>query len=438
MDLDAPGPLTLDPAGNLRYMWPGKGWVEIRLQDVARWRAGTELPVTRHLVPTASNGSMKVYARPSLRMPVVRAPSGANFYDCGDGPHPALLSGSSSRTNNMHEGVDGTMVLWGDSLLAIGRPGSAFRTAALANGLPGLVDAIPGRDGTIWLGTTHGLFRLASGFRMEYWTAREGLPDAPWSLASSGGRIYAGLDRRIVVLSRDRMRWETVATFHDGLVASSLGTADGGLLAGFSTGGAAQLDAAGNVVARTGKNDTDATMRLANTPDGEVWAGNTSLRRLSRSGSTLKLEDHPLETHPSKNLLAIKYEEQTRKLWSCYNGGAVMRDEHGAWKEITTRDGLLVGGCWSLAPLPNGDVWYAYFNLPALALLRPGRAAPIPSGNTRPRAARPSRAATASIAIATAGSGAAATSASSCPTHRTRRPATGCSSMNPTASPPTA
>ena len=151
-----------------------------------------------------------------------------------------------------------------------------------------------------------------------------------------------------------------------------MGNADGGLLAGFSTGGAAQLDAAGNVVARTGKNDGDATMRLARTPDGEVWAGNVSLRRLSRSGSILKLEDHPLETHPSKNLLAIKYEEHTRKLWSCYNGGAVVRDEHGAWREITTRDGLLAGGCWSLAPLPNGDVWYAYFNLPALALLRPG------------------------------------------------------------------
>jgi tRNA A-37 threonylcarbamoyl transferase component Bud32 len=49
----------------------------------------------------------------------------------------------------------------------------------------------------------------------------------------------------------------------------------------------------------------------------------------------------------------------------------VVRDEHGDWKEYTTRDGLLANGCWSLAPLPNGDVWYAYFNLPAIALVRP-------------------------------------------------------------------
>jgi hypothetical protein len=94
----------------------------------------------------------------------------------------------------LHEGSDGTMVLWGDSLLAVGRPGS-FRVATRANGLPGLVDAIPGRDGTVWLGTAQGLYRFTSPFRIEYWTIRDGLTDAPWSIARSGGGSTPGLTK---------------------------------------------------------------------------------------------------------------------------------------------------------------------------------------------------------------------------------------------------
>ena len=81
------------------------------------------------------------------------------------------------------------MVLWGDSLLVVGRPGS-FHIATRANGLPGLNDAIPGKDGTIWLGTSNGLFRMASPFRVEYWTIRDGIAYAPWSVARSGAHVF--------------------------------------------------------------------------------------------------------------------------------------------------------------------------------------------------------------------------------------------------------
>ena len=372
MDLDSPGPLTLDRAGWLLYPLPARGWAEIRLEDVARWRAGTQLPVTQHRVAnSAGNGGMKVMRDHAGCL--WSGAVGANSYDCGDGSHlaPSLDARPDS---NMHEAADGTMVLWGGSLLAVGRPGS-FRVATQANGLPGLADAILAKDGTVWLGTTQGLYRLAGGFRSEYWTVHEGLRDAPWSVARSGGKVYAGLDRRIVVLSPDRARWDTVADFEEGLVAALVGAPDGTLWAAFQDGGVAQLDAAGRVIARTGKNRLPHSMRMARTADGEMWLGGPSLGRLTRAGNLLQYDDHALETRPSKNVLAVKYEEHTRKLWSCYNGGIVMRDEHGAWKEFTTRDGLLINGCWSLAPLPNGDVWYAYFNLPAIA-----RVSPSPGG----------------------------------------------------------
>jgi tRNA A-37 threonylcarbamoyl transferase component Bud32 len=369
MSLDSPA-LTLDPSGMFLYPVPYIGWNEIRLADVVRWRPGSQIPVIRHLVARfPGNVSAKVVRDHSGC--VWMGASGATGYDCGDGPHGAPFQGANTRSN-LHEGPDGNMVLWGDSLLAVGRPGS-FRLATRANGLPGLVEAIPGRDGTVWLGTTEGLYRFASPFRVEHWTIREGLADAPWSIGRSGGKVYAGLDRRIVVLSEDRLRWETVARFEEGagVVSGLLGAEYGSVVASIMYRGTVQLSADGRVLARTKERRPAGGMRLARTADGEVWLGSHQLGRLTRKGSVLQWDEHPLQTQPSHNVLAVKYEDHTRKLWACYNGGLVVRDEHGAWKEFTTLDGLLIDGCWSLAPLPSGDVWYSYFNLHALALIRP-------------------------------------------------------------------
>lgn len=367
--LNSPGPLTLDPSRVLVYPQPGKGWNEIKLDDVVRWRPGSQLPVIRHSVAGfPGNAPMKVM-RDRFGCVWIGA-SGGNVYDCGNGRHEAPFVGASPQPN-FQEGSDGTMVLRSESLLAVGRPGW-FQLATPANGLPGAEEAIVGRDGTVWIGTTQGLYRFASPFRIEYWQARDGVPNAPWSVARSGGRVFAGVDGRIVVLGRDRSRWETWAAFGGGgQVVALLGADHSGLLAGFIAGGATQLGINGSVLARTKKDGPIGCMRMARTADGEVWLGSHQLGRVTRQGPILDWEEHPLETQPSRHVLAVKYEEHTRKLWACYKGGLIVRDEHGAWKEFTTRDGLLTNACWSLAPLPNGDVWYAYRDSHAIARIRP-------------------------------------------------------------------
>jgi tRNA A-37 threonylcarbamoyl transferase component Bud32 len=369
MNLDSPGLLTLDSSGKLLYPWPNQGWNEIRLEDVVRWHAGAQVPVVHHAIAHApGNGTMKVM-RDHEGCLWRGAPHGV-AYDCGDGGHNAPTE-DAEMTAAMHEGPDGTMVLTGNSMLAVGRPG-AFQVATRANGLPGLLDAIKARDGTIWLGTTTGLYRFASPFRIESWTIREGLPDPPWSVTRMGDKIYAGLDRRIVVLSKDRLRWDSLARFDKGgIVTNLLPAGDGALLASFISGGAVEVAPDGRVVARTAPNHPNCcSMRLARTAGGETWLSGNSLARLTRIGHLLKLDEHPLEMQPAGNGLAVRYEEHTRRLWACYNGGLVVRDGNGAWREITTRDGLAVNGCWSLAPLPNGDVWYTYYQMPAIARIR--------------------------------------------------------------------
>ncbi len=369
MILGSPGPLTLDRLGSLLYPWPGKGWNEIRSADIIAWRPGAPPPIMHHAAEFPVNaGDVKVMRdHDGCIWLGAGGGAGSNIFTC-DGRHFSHPIDNVRLRANFHEASDGTMVLWGDSALAIGRKGS-FRVAAPENGLPGIADALLANDGTAWLSSSSGLYRFASPFRLEYWTAREGLRPAPWSITKSAGRVYVGIDHAIMALSADRLRWDLFASLPlGGAVTGLLGASDGTLLVSSMAGVSIHLTPVGRTLAHT-ENTALGGMRLLRTADGETWLGGPNFGRVIRQGPSLATQNHPLQNR-SYNVLGLKYEPHTRKLWACYEGGAVVRDENGGWREFTTRDGLLVNGCWSLAPLPNGDVWYAYMGAPAIGLIR--------------------------------------------------------------------
>ena len=327
MPLDSPGPLTLDHNGRLLYARMSGGWDEISGGDLVRWHPGIRVVPSSHPLP----GFAGFYAG-AIR--VVRDHAGCVWtsnsldYMC-DGKTwlPKPLNGDAN--SNLTESPDGQMVIVGNTLLAIGRPGS-FRVARPPNGLPQLNTAIQGRDGTVWLGGAQGLFRFASPFRMEYWTARDGV-DAPWSLERNAGDIYAGLDHRVGVLTRDRQRWQALASFPDiGQVVNLKTTREGNMLAALNPGGAALIRRDGTVLARTGGGPEFYGLRFTILPDNETWLGGLSLERLSRAGSLLNAQPHPLETpRPAGNVAGLQYENRTHRLWACYSGGLVVRYEDG-------------------------------------------------------------------------------------------------------------
>src|ERR1035441_5292849 len=51
MSLAAAGSLTVDHAGLLLYRSADEGWNELRLENVVRWRPGTQLPVKKNPLP---------------------------------------------------------------------------------------------------------------------------------------------------------------------------------------------------------------------------------------------------------------------------------------------------------------------------------------------------------------------------------------------------
>src|SRR5580658_419531 len=154
MSLDSPGQLTLDHSGNLLYPWPEKGWNEMRLEDVLHWHVGARLPITRHAIPDAPGNVFTKYIRDDFGCLWMGAEE-ENTYDCGDGPQPAPFPDARMHFI-INQEMDGTMVLWGDSVLAVGRPGS-FHIATAAKGMPVPTAAISARDGTVWLATSKGL-----------------------------------------------------------------------------------------------------------------------------------------------------------------------------------------------------------------------------------------------------------------------------------------
>jgi hypothetical protein len=101
MSLNSPGPLTLDSSGMLLYPNPG-GWSEVRLEDVVRWRPGTQVAVIRHPVAGfPETGPMKVMRdHPGC---IWLGAEGGNSYDCGEGPRDPLFKGARPRSN-LHEG----------------------------------------------------------------------------------------------------------------------------------------------------------------------------------------------------------------------------------------------------------------------------------------------------------------------------------------------
>lgn len=377
--LDSPGPITANRAGTALALWPLKGVVEFRISEVAGWKAGTAAPTLTHIpMGVPGNGRLKAM-RDQTGCLWVAVTGGNSASGCPLAPgrpeHPAgywnSLIEHSPLEANMHESRAG-MLLWGPGNLITGPLGD-YRGVRPVNGLPALRDTMEGTDGTIWLATAQGLYRFPTPFRLEYWTVREGVNTTPWSLARLGDRVYAGLVDQIVVLGNDRRHWEPFANVSRGNVTALLATEDGNLLASTIFGEVHLLSPDGRLLAQTKPGyPVDGNQRLARGPNGEIWLGTRKLGLLHRRGRELEFEEHPLEGSRLDNVLAIRYQAETRKLWACYSSGVVVRDEKGSWREYTTRDGLPENACWGLVPLPNGDVWDLGATLSSLFRIRPG------------------------------------------------------------------
>ena len=124
MSLGSEGPLTLDPAGRLLYPILGRGWNVIPLAEVVAWHQGLKItPATMPSKvnqgrPFPQNGKVKVIGD-HLGCIWERNEVDASIH-CGDGLRK-ITFGVAEIDRNIRETSDGTMILSGNSVLAVGR-----------------------------------------------------------------------------------------------------------------------------------------------------------------------------------------------------------------------------------------------------------------------------------------------------------------------------
>ena len=296
-----------------------------------------------------------------------------------------------------------------------------FKTYTVADGLPTDQLTALARDGRgqLWIGTWGGGVSRMVGERFSSLASANGLAgDHVWSLqADAHGEVWigtwvSGLVRlherpfdwlgvpeglsndniRSVLHSRDGVTWvataggginriegNTVTTLgkKQGLpsdeVSSLLETRDGALWVGSYTAGAARLAQGRVAVYGSAQGLPSAEVRvLFQDRQGTIWAGTQSgLARFTGAGFAAVREAGA----PTGSVAAIA-EERDGTLWFGTAGEGLARYRGGAFKTLTTADGLLSNWIMSLHLDSAGGLWIGS-NGDGLNRLRDGRLSSI-------------------------------------------------------------
>jgi len=344
--------LTLDPSGSVLFPCPN-GWCELSPQQIASW-AGLELH------PKAFN-VLGLHAV----MRVVRDPSGCVWfrsdeianYKCPGHPLVSVPTSivNSDITTHLSNYKDGSILMSGPRIV-LARPNS-WRAAGSFNGMPTDVSSIlAAKDGSIFIGTSNGLYRFMYPFQLEYWDRRNGV-DAPNAIMRVGRTVYAansGVDE----LNYSRTQWSRWAKIEPvGRQLHLLPGPDHTIYSATIPRGVVQIGPTGE--SRSMSKCCSEGYSLATNGRGKTWLGGEGLTLIKQSGKELQLAPQGLS---SGRVFDMEYDARRDILWACHLREVVAL-KAGKWLHVTQSDGLLNDYCRSLTILPTGEVWIQYWQL---------------------------------------------------------------------------
>jgi len=355
-DLKTIGFLTVDPQGTAIFPCPD-GWCELPRQQILDWHPGQKASPIFH---NYKSSALRIL-RDHRNCIWYRGGGGAGFQCPGD---PAIKlfadAGMLDDFANMFQTPDDQIIILGGGKMKMTRP-DGERVVKATNGLPDTNTVLQTKDGTLWIGGSKGLFRLAHGFQLEYWTERDGLED-PFSVLRIGERVYAASGLGLKVLSRNRQNWQTLEKSQRlGFVLNLRLGPQSTIYAGFFQ-GVAQLSLDGDILALSPLGDQYSTTKLVEDNKGQLWASGIGVRSVRHAGKQIVLgEAQHLKLNGPEPVLNLdaEYDKQRDRLWTCGPYGLSVRQGQ-TWRDITSKDGTLQDFCISLAVLDNGDVWYGY------------------------------------------------------------------------------
>lgn len=354
----------LDHTGHLLFGCP-EGYCEMSADEVTRWRPGASLTITRHAIQTGFNTqyAQNVSAVWKDRFGCVwwREHTTAS-YQCPSDSKPVNLPPNVASLGfpSFFELADGTVGIPSYGKLALGRPGN-FRVLTPANGCPNTIMAIPGKDESLWITSTSGLFVLPLHVKMEFWSSRDGLSGPVWSIVRAGNKVFALSEINVRVLDEDRSHWRVLSGPAGRLLAGPNNT----FFVAVTNYAMLQMTSDWKVLR---KSPPIPTWLLARSPNGALWAGGTGVFRLDPTNAQYKVEP---KAPDQKFVQGIQFDHQGA-LWTCSYSG-LSRLLPAGWRTISTQDGLLQNGCGAMAEDQEGDFWYAYETIPGFALIHDPR-----------------------------------------------------------------
>lgn len=341
---------SVDGNGSVLFSCPA-GWCELSRQQLRDW-PGSELhPVVHDLGATAS-GVGRIF-RDRFACLWFRGELVVS-YGCPNQPMATMPDSIAGLDENsqVSEGPDGSILFMGPGI-TLGRPGD-WHVARAANGVPGGNNsAVIGRDGTIFIGSSSGLYRFMYPFRLEFWTQADGV-DNPFSILHMGGKVLSS-NSGIRQLDSTRTHWnEFVAPKDVGTAVHMLAGPEKTLYVASLLRGATEFSSDGKFLAQSDWGPGGA--RLASDQHGHVWLAGSGITSVARQGSKLLLKPTGTSNDTS---LDMEYDSKRARIWACLDRDVIVI-EHDYVTHLAKADGLADDFCRSVAVMPDGDVWVAY------------------------------------------------------------------------------
>jgi hypothetical protein len=191
-------------------------------------------------------------------------------------------------------------------------------------------------------------------FRLEYWTADDGLGGANAFIKRLNGRIFS-TSGGLVTLSPDRRRWIPLPGASRLSGISTLEAVDKNRLLAAALNGLAVLRMNGKLVAQT-RAGGGADEWLVRTAGGQLYLGGDGISRVILRANNILLRPEPVPAH---GVLAMRYDRARDILWAC-DGKELFFRQAGQWRALSHKDGLIDAKCDAIGIDRSGDLWIGY------------------------------------------------------------------------------
>ena len=357
---------SVDRQGNILFPCPG-GWCEVPAHEAVSWTAGVNPPgYQRHAGDPLAEKVIRdrygcIWSRAEIRA----------SYQCPADSQPHFLPFAQSQSDSsahLEETADGSVFMLVPLLL--GRPG-AFHAMDSSEFPAALECAMVGHDGTIWLGTTHGLYRMPYPFRLETWGKSDGVIGYQRFIRRIGDQVFSTANR-IITLAPNRQSWQAIPGTDRLRIVTDIEGLPGGRILATALDGATVYDRKGKVLASSAAGTGNGN-RLAKSSDGTLWMGGTGISTVHINGSRITFVPEPVVP---ATVTDMRYDATRDILWACL-GKTVVYHKDGLWHTLSQKDGLLDVSCGQLAPAPDGSLWVGYNNAAYARIEHPLSSHPI-------------------------------------------------------------